>query len=66
LAFCKYDDVDADESDVDVSVVENRLMTREVKLIARTPQSTRSWCGPDHGVEMRRRRFKTARHLERR
>lgn len=37
------------ESGTVVSVVENRPSTREVKLMARIPQPTRSWCGPDHG-----------------
>lgn len=49
------DEADDAESEFDVSVVANRPKMREVRLIARTPQPTRSWCGPDHGVGMRRR-----------
>lgn len=49
------DEADDAESESDVPVVVNRPKTREVRLIARTPQPTRSWCGPDHGVGMRRR-----------
>lgn len=48
------EEADDAESELDVSVVVNRPKMREVRLIARTPQPTRSWCGPDHGVGMRR------------
>jgi hypothetical protein len=37
------------EDSEELSVGVNKLNTREVKLISRTPQPNEAWCGRDHG-----------------